>query len=436
MGVAPPPARRRTICAVAALAEAETQIRSMRICKVWDAEYPWDVRAAKVARSLTEAGHEVHMVARNRDGRPLEEQLDECRVYRLSPLPALRHVPVVGNRLNAASMFPAFFNPRWIRAIEATAGRVGAEMILVRDLPLAPSAIWVGKRLGLPVVLDMAENYPAMIRSIWENGRQRWSDWLIRNPRAVEWIEDWTLRNIDHVIVVVEESGERLVRLGYPADRITLVSNTPSRSHVREDHPEAEQAASTGPLELVYLGLLEAPRGIATLIDAVAICRSRGLDLRLTLIGDGRERSDFESQAATLRLGPDAIRFLGYVQNAEALRLLRSAHVGLIPHHADESWNTTIPNKLFDYMAAGLPVIGSSAPPVERVINETGCGAVFRDRDAADLARVIEQMADAGFRARCSTSGREAVRSKYNWETDTERLLQVVEAFGALRNAA
>ena len=37
----------------------------MRICKIWDADYPWDVRVEKVARSLTEAGHEVHLVARN-----------------------------------------------------------------------------------------------------------------------------------------------------------------------------------------------------------------------------------------------------------------------------------------------------------------------------------------------------------------------------------
>src|SRR5690606_13666302 len=61
--------------------------RLMRICKVWDAEYPWDVRVEKIARSLSEAGHTVHLVARNRDRRPTEEQLEECHVHRLAPLP-------------------------------------------------------------------------------------------------------------------------------------------------------------------------------------------------------------------------------------------------------------------------------------------------------------------------------------------------------------
>ena len=115
----------------------------MRICKVWDAEYPWDVRVEKIARSLSEAGHTVHLVARNRDRRPTEEQLEECRVHRLAPLP-----PVLGAAANAASMFPAFFNPRWVGLILRTARRARADLILCRDLPLAPTAHWVAQRLG------------------------------------------------------------------------------------------------------------------------------------------------------------------------------------------------------------------------------------------------------------------------------------------------
>src|ERR1700741_3616036 len=87
---------------------------SMMICKVWDADYPWDVRVEKVARSLTDAGHEVHLVARNRGRLSRYEQLPEAHVHRLRPLP-------IGRRLDSATMFPAFFNPRWAAAIIGTA---------------------------------------------------------------------------------------------------------------------------------------------------------------------------------------------------------------------------------------------------------------------------------------------------------------------------
>src|SRR5688572_32489493 len=127
----------------------------MRICKIWDGDYPWDVRVEKVARSLTEAGHEVHLVARNRQRLPVHERLAEAHVHRLKPWRFL------GQRLDAMTMFPAFFNPRWLSSILSTARASRAEMLLVRDLPLAPTAIWVGRLLRIPVVLDMAENYPA-----------------------------------------------------------------------------------------------------------------------------------------------------------------------------------------------------------------------------------------------------------------------------------
>jgi glycosyltransferase involved in cell wall biosynthesis len=168
----------------------------------------------------------------------------------------------------------------------------------------------------------------------------------------------------------------------------------------------------------------------------VGLCRARGAEVRLSLIGDGRERKDFERQARDLGLDSGAVGFLGYVKNDAALQLLRTADVGLIPHHADESWNTTIPNKLFDYMAAGLPVIGSSAPPVQRVIEETGCGTVFKDRDAGDLADAILSLRDPAARAACSAAGRRAVTDKYNWEADAARLVEAVEATVGVSSAA
>ena len=393
----------------------------MIVCKIWDSEYPWDVRAEKISRALTDAGHEVHMVARNRDGRPLVESLPECTVHRLAPLPAL------GRRLNAASMFPAFFNPRWERLVRRVASQTRADVLLVRDLPLAPTAISVGRRLGIPVVLDMAENYPAMMRVIFLNGRQRLTDYVVRNPAIVRRVESWTLERVDHTLVVVEESRDRLVGLGVPAGRITIVGNTPPAARAAEGSVNERPLADGEPLEAIYLGLLEAPRGIGELIDAVHLCRQAGTAVRLTLIGDGRDRELFEAQVRRLGLGDDAVRFLGFVPNTEALALLRSAHVGIIPHHANESWNTTIPNKLFDYMSAGIAVIASDAAPVKRVINETGCGIAFKDRDAADLARALKQMRNNERRVTFAHAGRRAILNRYHWGLDVERLLHTLE---------
>jgi glycosyltransferase involved in cell wall biosynthesis len=399
----------------------------MNILKVWDGEYPWDVRTEKICRSLTEAGHSVQMVARNRDRRPLVEELEECTVHRMPPF------RILGSAIDAASQFPAFFNPRWVRLMHRVGKSTKADRILVRDLPLAPTAIHVGRRLGVPVVLDMAENYPAMIRDLWTTDSTKFGDRLVRNPKAVEAVERWTLQRIDHTLVVVEESRDRLVsELGVDPSTITVVGNTPSLSRiVRGESPTVAAgeppSETTPPLRLIYLGLLEHARGLGAIIEAVAICHDRGVPVELTVIGDGRASEDFRRQADSLRLTETQVRFHGYVPYEDALLLLEESEVGVIPHLANESWNTTIPNKLFDYMAAGLAILTSEARPTRRVVESAGAGVSFEGGSASSAAGAIEQLQRRDSLIEMGRRGRRAVLEEFNWERDQERLLQAIE---------
>jgi len=383
---------------------------------VWDAEYPWDVRVEKIALALTDAGHTVHLVARNRRNEPTTERLPEGTVHRLTPL---RWAPA---SLNAASMFPAFFNPRWIRAIARTARDARADVILSRDLPLAIPAVLAGRQVGIPVVLDLAENYPAMLQSRWDAGRARLIDIVVRNPALARLVERWVVPRADHVLVVIEEAGLRLLATGLEPKRLSVVSNTPPATRVA--HARRAPLASNTPLHLVYLGLMEEMRGIRILLDAAALLARRGVPFRLTLFGAGRELPDFRAQARALGLDESQADFRGHVPNAQALAALSEADVGIIPHFADESWHTSVPNKLFDYMAAGLAVVTSDARPAARIIRETGAGLVYSHPDATDLERAILELRDPELRRTCGQRGQAAVRDMYNWERDTERLLQ------------
>ncbi len=373
------------------------------------------MRAAKVASTLTAAGHEVHLVARNRTRRPQIEVLSEATVHRLAPLPL--------GALDALLQFPAFFNPRWFWLILQTARRVRADVILVRDLPLAPLAIVIGRYLGIPVLLDMAENYPAMMSSIFASGVAKPIDFIVRNPRVVRMVERWVLKRVDQILVVVEESRDRLVALGVDEDRITLVSNTPPLARVTT---ASKEISSDGSLHLVYLGLLEAPRGLGIVLDALAICRENDLAVQLTVVGEGRERAQLEHKAASLGLLGTIVKFRGFLPNDEALMVVAKADVGLVPHHATESWNSTIPNKLFDYMAAGLPVLSSDARPCARVVGESMAGLVYEHDSADALFRAIRTIADPSRRERMSANGPVAIREKFSWEHDSVRLLEAI----------
>jgi glycosyltransferase involved in cell wall biosynthesis len=148
---------------------------------------------------------------------------------------------------------------------------------------------------------------------------------------------------------------------------------------------------------------------------------------RLTLFGDGREFSEFRAHADALGLSGVQADFRGRVPNSEALAALPEADVGVIPHYADESWHTTVPNKLFDYMAAGLAVVTSDARPAARIIHETGAGLVYRHPEAADLERAIVELTNPEVRRACARRGQLAVRERFNWERDTDRLLNALQ---------
>ena len=396
-------------------------ITPRRIVYVWDADYPWDVRTEKTCLALTEAGHDVHIVARNRKWSPVVERLPEATVHRMPPW------HWAGQRLDSELGFPAFFSPRWANLIRNTVDEIGADVIIARDLPLCPTAIRVGRSRRIPVILDMAENYPAMSRTLWETGRHTPMDYVVRNPRMVSVVEDYCIRYVDHIVVVVEESMDRILAKGVPQSRLTVISNTPPRDRVGEMPPRPVRS-STDQLELVYMGNMEVPRGLVESIEAIAILRAGGRDARLRLIGKGRDLELLRTRARDLQLGEDAVEFLGYIEShREALNIVAAADIGLMPHRKCEAWDTTIPNKMFDYMAAGMPVLSSDTAPCARILNETGAGRTFKSDDAADLAEVALTLDDPAVREQIGLAGQAAIEGRYNWEYDTETFLRVID---------
>jgi hypothetical protein len=130
-----------------------TSSRPLTICKIWDADYPWDIRIEKISESLVAAGHTVHLVCRNAERRPRREAHGRFVIHRLPAIPRLL------GPAHALCNFPHPISPVWTKVIWRVARETHADVILVRDLPLAIPAALVGRWLSVPVVLDMAEHY-------------------------------------------------------------------------------------------------------------------------------------------------------------------------------------------------------------------------------------------------------------------------------------
>lgn len=387
----------------------------MRVLFIWDGDYPWDIRVEKFCNTLIESGDEVHLVCRNLARRVREESYKGIHIHRLPFLPRWL------GRLNAAFTFPAFFSPVWLGNIYRRARKHSCDVIIVRDLPMAPAAIAIGRLLRRPVVMDMAECYPEMLRSRWQHQKPTLIDKLVRNPALAGIVERWVMRRLDAVLVVVEEAKTRLLNMGMEASRVFVVSNTPER--LRFQIPtQASEANASRPVEIVYVGLVNASRGLDTVIDAVDLYAKSGGKMLLRVVGTGAQSALLEQTVRNKGLQEHVV-FEGWVDNSRVPAIVAAADAGIVPHHSTSHWQNTIPNKLFDYMAAGKAVIATRVPPVARVIEEAKCGLVFDDYDAAGLAAIFERLQND--RALCLSlgeAGRRAVADRYNWDAEKPAL--------------
>jgi glycosyltransferase involved in cell wall biosynthesis len=385
--------------------------RQLTILHVWYGDYPWDVRVEKVNAALHDAGMAVHLVARNNRNSARREKVDGADIHRMK---WIRLCARAARSLNVASSLPAFANPRWALLIYRVTRMTRPGVVLVRDLPLAPAAIWVGRVMRVPVVLDMAENYPGFLRVRRDTKALGALDLLVRNPWLAAIVERYVVRRAQAIICVIDESAQRLRELGVPDSRLAIVRNTPRLDNERAVFTRAENEVLT----VVYLGLIERHRGVADLVRAVSETQRHGLQLRLLVIGDGKSFGELQELAADLGVLRNGVELLGRMENRRALDIVSGADIGAIPHMPCDYWDTTIPNKLFDYMSLGLPVITSNVRPVQRIVQEEACGLAYEWGNISDLCLKIDGLRSADQRRQMGEAGRRAVQSKYNWPTD------------------
>jgi glycosyltransferase involved in cell wall biosynthesis len=181
---------------------------------------------------------------------------------------------------------------------------------------------------------------------------------------------------------------------------------------------------------ILYLGHVMSGRGVETLIAAMAeVPRAH-----LVLLGGSEQRDLVRGLAVAAGVG-DRIHALARVPVDEVLDYAASADVGVSPiEDACLNYRYSLPNKLFQYMAAGLPVVASHFDQVREVVEGCAAGLTVDPSSAADMARAIRALVDdPGMSARMGENARAAVEARYNWATAAATLSAVYRQVRAPR---
>lgn len=305
-----------------------------------------EARAWRAGALAQERGYatEIDYIGCKGPGLPEEQQHAEGqRIFRLGAEPA---PPGSSRLLRMLSL------PRWFKACLRESRTDDAALIVAHSLAALPVAVRLARRHRLPLLYDAHE---------LETERAGWSKPIRMMARGVE---ARLIRKCDHVILVNDSILEWYLD-AYPGIDASVVRNVPVKptkigtSTLRETLNLPAEA-----LVYVYCGALGSDRGLSELIEAF---RSLGADRQFVMIGYGNGKDALVAQAQ----GLDNVRFHDAVPQSELITLLSGADVGIIVPRTDAlSYKYMLPNKLFEYAAAGLGVITGKGPELERFSHE------------------------------------------------------------------
>ncbi|HET8721211.1 MAG TPA: glycosyltransferase family 4 protein [Nitrospira sp.] len=276
------------------------------------------------------------------------------------------------------------------------------------DPELIPVGLFL-KGLGVRVIYDVHEDLPKQIRSKhWINPWLR--PVLATGSAAVEAI---AARILDGIIVATPAIARR-----FPTDKTETVQNFPFHSELAL--PSALPYRERSPTA-AYVGGISEIRGIREMLAAMDRLPDR-LGGRLKIAGSFTPVSLEREMLAVP--GWSRVDYVGWQSRADLALLMGSVRMGLVLFHPVPNHVEAQPNKLFEYMSAGVPVVASDFPLWREIVEGAGCGLLVDPLDPDAIAGAIAWLLDHPEEAeRMGQAGRQSVLTRYNWESESRKLV-------------
>ena len=375
---------------------------------VLDREFPPDIRVENEIDALAGAGHDVHIACYTRKNKPAFEKTERFTIHRKS-------IRAFTYKSSVACLTLPFYFSFWKRFLIRILKNQQFDVIHIHDLPLVGVGMRLKQLFGIRLVVDLHENWPAFLKiSKHANtlaGRIMSPGFLWRA------YEKKILRQADAIVVVVNEAKSRIMELGIEGEMVFVVSNTINLNEL-DLSPSRNTRDET---VLYYAGGINYHRGLQQVI--LAMHKSGNKRLIFRILGDGSYKEELIKLVEKLNLKEQVI-FHGYQPFRKVMEMLSESDFALIPHLKTGHTDSTIPHKLFQYMYAQKPVIASDCLPIKRIIEETGAGIIYNSGDINALSAVLNRLDTLNY-AEMAHKGKQAVIQKYNWNHDSEILVQM-----------
>lgn len=391
----------------------------MRICVLYNHEYSTHSRVPKQAESLREAGYQVTVICPANPEKPACERINGVEIRRILKRRLYKYHP---------------FSFRLIKYFLKVLGSgLQFDAVHVIDAPMLPLGMLLSRIWRARLVYDASEMWEAL----FDEEKER----LQRNPELSEkkrrqkltqlaqakGFERWALSRCDGVLTVNESILEILRSKASGSLKHTAVLRNiphyrkmPAGNLLREYYQLPEDTRI-----IVYQGLIAEKRGISSVLEMMTYLDQAVLVLLGPVMpSDQPFFEGLQKRVENSEQLRGRVFYRGFLPQDELLQWTSSADLGLQPIlNTSLNHYLCLPNKVFEYIQAGLPIAASDFPELRRLIEDYQIGFVFDPEDPRMMAEHIRRFLNDPERRALYASNARLAKEELNWEKEQLRLI-------------
>lgn len=367
------------------------------VCVLRQSYFPEEAHVRKNVDALMDTGYAVDVVCLRQRGEAARGRYRDGTVHRL-PLTHRR-----SGTLRYVFEYAAFCLMAAL-LLTARSLRRRYDIIEVYNIPDAlVLAALPAKLLGSRIVFYMFELMPEQAAD--ERGLP--ADHAL--VRRLRWLERVAVRAADRVVTVSPYDRDIVERRDAPRSTPAVIPNVPE-DRLFNARRSVQAVQRNGAFRILTHGSILRRYGIQALVRALPLMLERIPRVEVTVLGEGEYRRDLEGLARELGVS-DCVCFPGWIAHEDVPAQIARADIGVVP--AAVPW--LLPNKLFEYVAMGKPVVAAASPSLSGVF-PGDCIAYFWPDDERDLARRVIELYEDRSRAQRLASNALRTFEAYRWE--------------------
>lgn len=264
---------------------------------------------------------------------------------------------------------------------------------------------------GHKVIYDAHEDLPKQILSKPYLGRTSkfFLYWM------VVFVEKLVCGRFDSIVTATGCIAKKFEKIN---KNVTVINNYPLLSELKEESSFDHVKKGS----FFYGGSISRIRGLLEMVGAI----QGECGYKLALVGTFNEKKLFD-EVKELD-GWNNVHFYGQLSRSDMSSISSSSSAGLVLFHPSPNHVDSQPNKLFEYMAAGLPVICSNFKGWKQIIEDYECGLCVNPNDVNDIKKAMDYIEENPKSAKqMGVNGRKMIKSKFNWDVEKQKLLDLYE---------